>query len=149
MSEPELPQAGCLVDNSAWSRSDREAIAGWWPGAFAAGRLICCDAFLLEALYSARSGTHMRALHAVITGGMPSVQCSERTWEIAFEAQQAMADAAGLMHRRKPMDFLMAATAHQHGLGILHYDRDYDLIAEHGGLDFASVWVAPPGSLDT
>lgn len=136
------------MDNSAWSRSDHKEISGWWPVAFAAGHLVCSEAFLLEALYSARNGAHMRSLRDIITGGMPSVLSDERTWEIAFEAQQNMADAAGLMHRRKPMDFLMAATAHQHGLGVLHYDHDYDLIAEHGGLDFASVWVAPPGSLD-
>ena len=83
-----------------------------------------------------------------ISESMDSVRCDERTLELAFEAQQAMADAAGLMHRRKPLDFLIAATAHQHGHGVLHYDRDYDLIAEHGRLDFTSVWVVPPGSLE-
>ena len=147
MAESRLPASGCLVDHSAWTRSDRAAITTWWAREFQAQRIIRCDAFLIEALYSARSGSEMRRVRSVITG-MPNAICDARTWEIAFEAQQSMADAAGLMHRRKPIDFLIAATAHQHGLGVLHYDHDYDLIAEHGGLDFASGWVAAPGSLD-
>jgi hypothetical protein len=31
---------------------------------------------------------------------------------------------------------------------VLHYDRAYDAIAEHTSLAFASVWVAPRGSID-
>jgi hypothetical protein len=30
---------------------------------------------------------------------------------------------------------------------VLHYDRDYDLIAEHSSLEFESRWIADPGSL--
>ena len=33
------------------------------------------------------------------------------------------------------------------GAGVLHYDRDYDLIAERSGLDFQSEWLAPAGSI--
>jgi hypothetical protein len=58
-----------------------------------------------------------------------------------------MAKVAAQFHRRPPVDFLIAALADQHGLGVLHYDRDYDLIAAHGGLRFESRWIAPPGSL--
>jgi hypothetical protein len=30
---------------------------------------------------------------------------------------------------------------------VLHYDGDYDVIAGHTELDFASVWLGPPGSI--
>ncbi len=109
--------------------------------------VVACDAFLLEAGYSARTGVQLREVREAVNVSMEVVRTDERAWDIAFEMRQTMADAAGLMHRRKPLDFLMAATAHRHGLGVLHYDRDFDLIAEHRGLDFASVWVAPAGSL--
>lgn len=33
------------------------------------------------------------------------------------------------------------------GAGILHYDRDYDLLAQHTELAFTSEWLAPHGSL--
>jgi hypothetical protein len=30
---------------------------------------------------------------------------------------------------------------------VLHYDGDYEILAEHTSLIFESVWLAPPGSL--
>lgn len=148
MSEPPAPRASMLIDNSAWSRSEHAAISPAFASRMRARSLVACPPFLIEARYSARSGVELRDVQAMIAAAMPSVPCTEETWELAFDAQQRMADAAGLMHRRKPIDFLIAATAHEHGLGVLHYDRDYDLIAQHSGLRFASVWIAEPGSLD-
>lgn len=137
-----------LVDHSAFSRVRRPSVAEVWIEALWERRLVACPAFLIEAGYSARSPAQLHDVRAEIAQAMDTVPCDEQTWDIAFAAQLAMAEAAGLMHRRRPLDFLIAATAHQHGLGVLHYDQDYDVIAEHGGLDFASVWVVPRGSLD-
>ena len=50
-------------------------------------------------------------------------------------------------HRLAPTDLVIAACAHLVGGGVLHYDRDYDLIAEHTRLSFESVWLADAGSL--
>jgi hypothetical protein len=41
--------------------------------------------------------------------------------------------------RVPPVDLLVAAIADRHRLGILHYDRDYDLLAEKTDLDIESV----------
>jgi len=41
----------------------------------------------------------------------------------------------------------MAAIADRHGLGVLHYDRDYEVILERTDLSFGSVWLAEPGAL--
>jgi hypothetical protein len=30
---------------------------------------------------------------------------------------------------------------------VLHYDGDYDILAEHTSLVFESEWLAPPGTL--
>jgi hypothetical protein len=43
----------------------------------------------------------------------------------------------------------VAAIAAVHGLGVLHYDADFDRIAEHSSLAFESVWIATAGALDT
>jgi hypothetical protein len=43
---------------------------------------------------------------------------------------------------------MIAACAHEAGAGVLHYDRDYDLIAEHTSLSFESVWLAQPEPCD-
>jgi hypothetical protein len=42
---------------------------------------------------------------------------------------------------------LVAALADRHSLGVLHYDHDYDLIADKTDLDLESVWLAPAGTL--
>jgi len=47
--------------------------------------------------------------------------------------------------RVKPQDALIAACAQDAGVGVLHYDHDFDRLAEV--LDFESHWVAPAGSL--
>ena len=31
--------------------------------------------------------------------------------------------------------------------GVMHYDADYDILAERSGLRFHSEWLAPRGSL--
>jgi len=41
----------------------------------------------------------------------------------------------------------VAAAAGRHGIGVLHYDGDFDMIRECGGLDFTSLWLAERGTL--
>jgi predicted nucleic acid-binding protein len=47
---------------------------------------------------------------------------------------------------RKLPDLLVAAAAEAHGLTILHYDSDFDLIAAVTGQ--SCEWVVPSGSVD-
>ena len=46
----------------------------------------------------------------------------------------------------KGPDCIIAAAAEMRGLTLLHYDRDFDYIAEVTNL--STEWIAPPGSLD-
>jgi predicted nucleic acid-binding protein len=50
-------------------------------------------------------------------------------------------------HRLAPADVIIAACAHVAGMGVLHYDSDYDLLLTHTGLRFRSEWLAQPGVL--
>jgi len=47
---------------------------------------------------------------------------------------------------RKVADLLIAATAEAAGLTVLHYDRDFELIASVTGQPHQ--WIVPPGSVD-
>jgi hypothetical protein len=67
--------------------------------------------------------------------------------QAVLAAQAELASAPGISHRVKPIDLLLAATADEHRLGVLHYDHDYDVIASHCGLTTRSVWIAPRGSM--
>jgi hypothetical protein len=42
---------------------------------------------------------------------------------------------------------MIAACAHVAGMGVLHYDGDYDLLAKHIGSRFQGEWLAQPGIL--
>ena len=44
-----------------------------------------------------------------------------------------------------PTDLVAAAAAAKYGAIVLHYDRDFDLIADNGGP--RSEWIAPPGTV--
>jgi predicted nucleic acid-binding protein len=64
-----------------------------------------------------------------------------------LRAQAQLAANQRVSHRVKPIDLLVAGVADRHEAAILHYDSDYDVIAEHTDLSFESVWVAKRGSL--
>ncbi|HEY6729926.1 MAG TPA: PIN domain-containing protein [Solirubrobacterales bacterium] len=137
-----------LLDNSAWSRllsgkvplERRETVIGWLDEQ----RLAVCLPFMLEAGYSARSasdhGKLLRRLEQLPR--LPIDGAAERT---ALDAQYELA-AVG-HHRLAPTDLVISACAHLAGGGVLHYDRDYDLILEHTRLSFESVWLADAGTL--
>ena len=48
---------------------------------------------------------------------------------------------------RKLEDLLIAATAQDSVIRVLHYDAHFDVILEHTTLSYESVWLAPQGSL--
>ena len=137
-----------LLDNSAWSRllagsvshEGREKVVRWIDEQ----RLAACLPFLLEAGYSARSAPDHRALMRRLEQ-LPRLPLDASVERVALDAQRELA-AVG-HHRLAPTDLVIAACAHLAGGGVLHYDRDYDLIAQHTRLDFESVWVAEAGTL--
>jgi predicted nucleic acid-binding protein len=137
-----------LLDNSAWSR----LLMGVVPREPAkavieqvnAGQIATCLPFLIEACYSARSAADHRQLMDRL-GRLPRIAIDSAVESSVLQAQREL--AAVDHHRMAPVDIMIAACAHEAGAGVLHYDRDYDLIAEHTNLSFESVWLAPAGSL--
>jgi predicted nucleic acid-binding protein len=137
-----------LLDNSAWVRLGDEAVPGErareLADALEAGEIAVCLPFLLEAGYSARSADD----HDQLVGdllSLPFAHIDEDVEWRAVEAQRLLARVGH--HRLPPVDVLVAAIADRRGLGVLHYDHDYDLIVEKTDLTFESVWLAPRGTL--
>jgi predicted nucleic acid-binding protein len=137
-----------LLDNSAWARivagvlddARSEMIAGW----IEQNQLATCLPFLLEAGCSARSGAH----HKEIMDELDSLPRIRMTAEAETRAAQAQRELAAVGHHRLgPMDIMLAACAHEAGAGVLHYDRDYDVLATRTSLRFRSEWLAPTGTL--
>jgi predicted nucleic acid-binding protein len=80
--------------------------------------------------------------------GFAQAMGDANTWRLTERSQRELAEDPAVSHRIGLPDLLLASIASQHGLGVLHYDGDYDLLAEHTSLEFESVWIAPPGSVD-
>jgi predicted nucleic acid-binding protein len=134
-----------LLDNSAWARRRSAAVRAQFVSLLRARRAATCLPFLLEAGYSARTARE----HAGILGDLarlPQVAITPEVEQLALEAQHDLAQVGH--HRLRPADILIAACAHEAGAGVLHYDRDYDVLREHTRLRFQSEWLAPAGSLD-
>lgn len=92
------------------------------------------------------SGTCPRC-SARALGALPFAASGPATLRLAIEAQARLAQAPGVSHRVKPIDLLLAVIAHEHGLGVVHYDHDYDTIAAHSGLRLRSVWITARGTV--
>ncbi len=137
-----------VLDSSAWARAMDGRLAGRprevFEGALAGGELWTCPPSLLEMRYSARDEFDEIAQEL---DALPHAPLTREAASAAVTAQAELAAAAGVSHRVKPVDLLIASTAAAGGLGVLHHDRDYDTIAEHTSLVFPSVWVAPRGSI--
>jgi predicted nucleic acid-binding protein len=137
-----------LLDNSAWARlgdaslPDRrtEEIAV----ALERGQVATCLPFLLEAGYSARNaGDHGGLIDELLA--LPLLYIDEGIERRAIDAQRQLAQVGH--HRLPPVDLILAAIADRHGLGVLHYDGDFDLLRSKTDLDFESVWLVPRGKL--
>jgi predicted nucleic acid-binding protein len=137
-----------LLDNSAFSR----LLAGVVPAdrakeiaaAIEVGEIAVCLPFLLEAGYSARSAADRKALMSRFEQ-LPRIAIDTEVEALALAAQRQLAEVGH--HRLAPADLIIAACAHRAEAGVLHYDSDYDVLAEHTELDFSSTWLAPAGSL--
>lgn len=103
-----------------------------------------CLPFLLEAGYSAQTAEDHRINEARLKR-LDRLPINGEVERLAERAQHELAKAGH--HRLSPIDLIIAACAAQAQGGVLHYDRDYDLILEHTSLDFESVWLAEPGTL--
>ena len=58
---------------------------------------------------------------------------------------QALAHRSAGAQRLPIVDYLVAAAAQELGAAVVHYDRDFDTLAEL--MEFESIWLAPAGAL--
>ncbi len=137
-----------LIDNSAWARLSSPRLHPARAETVAALmielQLATCLPFLLEAGYSAQSGSERAAMMADLAA-LPRVDIDAEIEAVALDAQRELADMGH--HRLPPADVIIAACAHTAGMGVLHYDGDYDLLVKYTSLHFESEWLADPGAL--
>lgn len=130
-----------LADKSAFAR--RETRSEVLEPLLVAGEIATCGIVDLELLYSARDRATYRSLVEALRG-MPRATIDNATLNRALEVQAMLAERS--QHRAVPLpDLLIAACAEQAELKVLHYDADFDRIAELTGQP--TQWIVPRGSI--
>jgi predicted nucleic acid-binding protein len=109
-----------------------------------AGLVGTCGIIELEVRYSARSHPEYEEIRRDRGLGYESFPMPDELWGRALEVQRALSGSGQLRAVKFP-DLLIAATAERHGLVVVHYDSDYDLIA--AVTDQPTEWVVPQGSV--
>lgn len=134
-----------VADTSAWARAADPQIAQRWIVAARGRDLVGCPVVTLELLHDARDRDNVEAVAAALAGlRQAPVTLSVTDAAISAVRELAAVGAAG-SHRVPVADALVAAAAAERGFGVLHYDHDYDRLAQV--LAFTSQWVAPAGTL--
>jgi len=131
-----------LGDKSALSRVHHDDVMHRMSALYLSGQVATCALIDLELLYSARTGTDHDEIR-FDRSLLPRISCGDNAMERALEVQGLLAQVG--RHRLPTNDVVIAAAAEQAGLTMLHYDHDFDLIAEVTGQ--AMEWVVPRGTV--
>jgi predicted nucleic acid-binding protein len=133
-----------LADKSALTRREtRPEVRAVIEPLLLAGQIATCGIVDLELLYSSSSPSIYAALAAVLRA-LPRAPVTEEVLDRALEVQGLLAKRS--QHRAVPLpDLIIAACAEGAGLTVLHYDADYDRIAQITGQ--AVQWVLPQGAI--
>jgi len=138
-----------LADTSAWVKSRQRSAPTWLRERFNRlldeEQIVTCDMVKLELLHHEsepeRFGRRRSDLDALRWCAIGPEQ-----WRRALDVQQALARSGEARHRgMKNPDFLIAAAAEAAGLTVLHYDHDYETLAQATGQP--TEWIAERGSL--
>jgi predicted nucleic acid-binding protein len=132
-----------LADKSALARVSNPAVASRLGPLFIGGDVATCGIVDLELLFSARSSSDYLSI-LTDRRSLPLVEVGEAGIERGIEVQAALARKG--QHRGVTIpDLLIAAAAEAAGLTVLHYDSDFDRIAEVTGQPVE--WIVPQGSV--
>jgi predicted nucleic acid-binding protein len=136
-------KARYLIDKSALARMPVEAVRSRLSPIIEAGEAATCAIIDLEVLFSARNHEEHERIRRRRALAYDSVPITESILQRAIDVQAELARTG--RHRVPIADLIIAAAAEAAGLTLLHYDHDYDLIAEITRQPTA--WVVDRGSV--
>jgi predicted nucleic acid-binding protein len=133
-----------LADRSALARLTHEAVANRLRPLLEAGLVATCAVVELEVLFSTRNHDEYETVRGDRRSGYEWLPMPDEVWDRALEIQRSLSRSGRLRSTQIP-DLLVAATAERHGVTVIHYDSDFDRIAEISGQP--TEWVVPAGSV--
>lgn len=132
-----------LLDSSVLTRLHHDSVRNAVEPRAERGELARAGISDLEIGYSARNAGEWDKL----TEALQAFELVETTADHLHRARQVQRLLAVKHQRgRKVPDLLVAAAAESYGLTTLHYDADFDRIAEVTGQP--CEWIVPAGSVD-
>lgn len=132
-----------LGDTSALARFTKPEVAARLGPLLESGLVARCTPTDLEAGFSSTSPVSHGAMRQA-RSAWPFVAMDQRVLDRAVAVQDALAERSQ-QRGAKIADLLIAAAAEAAGLVVLHYDHDFDLIAEVTGQP--TEWILPAGTV--
>ena len=132
-----------LGDTSALARLGQSLVADRLVPLLESGLVARCTPTDLEAGFSSTSPASHRAMREE-RSAWPFAEMTQQTLDRAVDVQDALA-ARSQQRGAKIADLLIAAAAEAAGLVVLHYDHEFDLIAEITGQQ--TEWILPAGTV--
>ena len=133
-----------LADTSAWTNRGKDpAVFSDFDGLMFSGEIATCSMVVTELLGTAQSPREFRQQREELEV-LPQLTITERTWTRALDVWEELV-ARGRHRQITPPDLLIAAAAELAGVGLCHYDRDFETIAAVTGQPVRAI--APLGSL--
>jgi predicted nucleic acid-binding protein len=134
-----------LADTSAVVRIVRKQAPAGWDALIERGQVGICQAVEIEVLRACGGRDAYREWKRVLFAAFPLVTEPE---DVLDRARILQAPLATTSQHQGPgaIDLIIALTAVRHGMSVLHDDRDFGTIAEHGdiGLMQYNVGDNPP-----
>lgn len=135
--------ASFLADKSALARLHHPVVASFLAPLLENGSVATCPLVDMELLYSCRSATEYDTVLAE-RHGFEQLDHEPADWSRAMEVQRLLAHRSQL-RAVGIADLLLAALAERQRITLLHYDRDFDVVAAVTSQPMR--WVVPAGSV--
>jgi len=143
MTGEEGPGPTHIADKSASARMRHASVSAVLTPLIEAGTLATCSVVDLEILFSARTARELEETREE-RSAFPRLAVEQVDFDRAIEVMGLLARKG--QHRAAGMpDLLLAAVAERHGVTLLHYDADFDVIARVTRQPVQ--WVVPRGSV--
>lgn len=132
-----------VADKSALARMKHPLVATRLAPLVLGGEVATCGVIELEVLFSARNHADV-VMTRKTRAALPHVDTSQLDFDRAADVLEELARSGH--HRAVSIpDLLIAAVAERHKLAVLHYDKDFELIARVTGQP--TEWVVAAGAV--
>src|ERR1700747_3433956 len=133
-----------LADTSALARLRHPQVAAVLAPLIESGVVATCGVIEFELGWATRSGAEFDQVRADRDAGYEWLATHDEEWRRALDIQGTLWRGGHIRAVGLP-DLLTAAVAERERVTVLHYDGDYDLIAQITGQPMQ--WIVPRGTV--